>query len=165
MSARLVIAAAVVGLGLLVGAGAANFRAIGAAPGAGPAIFPALVAIGLVVSGILVGLEAWREARGRAAAAGDVAAQAGPAAFDWRGFLLVAAGLAAFVALVERAGFVLAASALFVLVARGFGSRRPVRSAAIGVVLAAVVYVVFTRGLGLPLPAGILEGVLAAPPR
>jgi putative tricarboxylic transport membrane protein len=40
------------------------------------------------------------------------------------------------------------------------GSRRLVRDIAIGVILATVLYIIFTRGLGLSLPAGILEGIV-----
>jgi len=43
---------------------------------------------------------------------------------------------------------------LFVLIARGFGSRRLLRDALIAVALAAVVFFVFTNGLGLKLPSG-----------
>jgi len=41
-----------------------------------------------------------------------------------------------------------------------FGSRRYLRDAAIGVILSAVIFLGFTRGLDLSLPAGILEGLL-----
>jgi putative tricarboxylic transport membrane protein len=41
-----------------------------------------------------------------------------------------------------------------VLIARGFGSRRPVRDLGIAVALSVVVFYVFTLGLGLSLPAG-----------
>ena len=40
------------------------------------------------------------------------------------------------------------------------GSRRLVRDIAIGIVMATVLYLVFSRGLGLSLPAGVLEGIV-----
>jgi len=43
---------------------------------------------------------------------------------------------------------------LFVLIARGFGSRRLVRDAIIAVVLSTVVFFIFTLALGLSLPKG-----------
>ena len=46
------------------------------------------------------------------------------------------------------AGFIIASTVLFVLVARGFGSRRLVRDASSRVVLATVVFFIFTLGLG-----------------
>jgi putative tricarboxylic transport membrane protein len=62
--------------------------------------------------------------------------------------------------LVQRAGFVVAAAALFFCVARGFGSTRPVRDAALGVVLGLAVYLFFVRFLNVSLPAGWLAPVL-----
>ena len=44
------------------------------------------------------------------------------------------------------------------LVARGFGSRRPVRDAIIAVVLAIVVFFIFTLALGSSLPKGPFGG-------
>ena len=49
---------------------------------------------------------------------------------------------------------------LFVAVAYALGSRRIVLNAAVGLVLCAVTYVAFTRGLGLVLPAGVLGDLL-----
>jgi putative tricarboxylic transport membrane protein len=60
---------------------------------------------------------------------------------------------------IEHIGFVLAATITFVLTTFGFGSRRWLLNAAIGLVLAVVSYIGFTRGLGLNLPAGLLEGL------
>jgi putative tricarboxylic transport membrane protein len=145
---RLVIAAALVGLGLLMGTEAAGFRAIGAAPASGPAIFPTLVASGLVTIGLLLGITEWRAAR-----AGATPPQR-EAPFDWRGVLLVGAGVVAFTLLIQPVGFVVAAAALFALVARGFGSRRLARDAVTGLALGAVAYAAFTKGLGLTLPGG-----------
>jgi putative tricarboxylic transport membrane protein len=64
----------------------------------------------------------------------------------------VAVGLAAFVLLLEPLGFIVAASILFFAAARALGAR-PL-AAAVGVVFAAAVYLAFTRGLDLALPAG-----------
>jgi putative tricarboxylic transport membrane protein len=51
------------------------------------------------------------------------------------------------------AGFTLASTMLFVMVARGFGSRRVAHDAIVGLVLAVVVFLFFTRGLNVSLPA------------
>jgi putative tricarboxylic transport membrane protein len=59
-----------------------------------------------------------------------------------------------FVAALDLAGFVIASTLLSVSVAAGFGSRRPLRDAAAALVLSVILYVTFTRGLGLALPAG-----------
>jgi hypothetical protein len=41
------------------------------------------------------------------------------------------------------------------------GSRRPIRDLCLGLVFSVVLYVIFTAGLGLRLPEGVLAGVLA----
>jgi putative tricarboxylic transport membrane protein len=53
-------------------------------------------------------------------------------------------------------GFVIAGTLLFVLAARGFGSRADVRNGIVGLIIAGITYAFFTYGLGLGLPAGIL---------
>ena len=117
----------------------------------GPGVIPYLVAGCLILLGLLFAAGALR---GSAAAAPP--AETG----DWRPLLVIGAGLIAQMLLMERAGFVIASAVLFVCVAHGFGSRRYLRDAAIAILLAAIVYVGFTRGLQLPLPPGPLAGIL-----
>lgn len=79
---------------------------------------------------------------------------------DWIAFGWVSAGIIAYGLLIEHAGFIISSTLLFVLVARGFNSRRWLLNAVVGLVLAFVVYAIFNFGLGLTLPAGILKGFL-----
>jgi putative tricarboxylic transport membrane protein len=79
---------------------------------------------------------------------------------DWRTIGLLALALIAYLLLIERAGFVIASAVLFVGAAYAMGSRRFVRDIVIGVLLALALYVLFNRGLGLDLPAGVLEGIV-----
>jgi putative tricarboxylic transport membrane protein len=79
---------------------------------------------------------------------------------DWMAFAWVSAGILGYGLLIEHAGFILSSTLLFVLVARGFGSRRWLLNAAVGVVLAIAVFAIFNYGLGLTLPAGVLKGLL-----
>jgi hypothetical protein len=58
------------------------------------------------------------------------------------------------VALIEWLGFAVASALLFGLAARAFGSGRPVRDLAVGLVLALVIQLGFTGGLGVALPRG-----------
>jgi putative tricarboxylic transport membrane protein len=110
-------------------------------------LFPALIATGLVILGVMLLAQAARrgfvnlpeEGRGRFNAP----------AFGW-----ISAGLIAQMALIAGIGFILAATLLYTCAARGFGSARPIRDAAVGLVLGAVVFVVFTYGLTLTLPWG-----------
>ncbi len=154
---EVLLAACVLALGVAYAAGA---WLLPEAPGyarIGPRHFPALVAAGLVITGTLLLIEAlvtgYRhlpgEARGR---------------YDWPAFLWVAGGLVAHMALIAGIGFVLAAALLFVCVARGFGSRRLLRDVLIGLLLNAVVYVLFTRLLTLSLPWGAWLPVLSTTP-
>ncbi len=58
-------------------------------------------------------------------------------------------------ALIEWVGFVVASALMFVIAARAFGSRRPAHDAIVGIALALVIYVAFTRGLGMSFPRGV----------
>jgi putative tricarboxylic transport membrane protein len=71
--------------------------------------------------------------------------------FGW-----IAGGLAVQMAIIGVIGFTLASTLLFAAVARGFGSRRLAHDAIVGFVLAAAVFLFFTRVLGLSLPASPL---------
>lgn len=66
----------------------------------------------------------------------------------------VIGGLAAYLATIYLAGFVVASTLLFTGVAAAFG-RRPGRAATIGLLFSAALFVAFTRGLGLQLPGGV----------
>lgn len=119
--------------------------------GIGPRFFPYVVGAGLAVCGALL---AWRAlAGGWRAMPEDEGVHAAP---DWRAFLLISAGIVVQMAVIGWAGFILAGIALFVLVARGFGSTRLVRDVVIAAVLVTAAYLVFTQLLALSLPAGWL---------
>jgi putative tricarboxylic transport membrane protein len=83
-----------------------------------------------------------------------------PDGLDTRGLAWMLLGLALNVALIGIAGFIIASTLLFVCTARAFGSRRILRDAAIGVVLALVSYVGFDRVLGYKIGSGLIEGLL-----
>jgi len=113
----------------------------------GPTAFPWLVAGGLLLIGLALAVKGWRQ---RAA---------GPP-LDWPAVLLLAAGLLQQILLLTWAGFVPTAALLFAAVATAFGRRRPLVDLAIGLGLALLAFLVFTRLLGLTLPAGFLAGWL-----
>ena len=62
--------------------------------------------------------------------------------------------------LIDWLGFVFAATAQFVLVAAGFGSRRPGRDLLIGLAVTLSAFLAFDKLLGVNIGAGILEGIL-----
>ena len=119
----------------------------------GPRLFPYLIGIGLTLCGAVLGWQAlsggWRNVP---------LDQEGHDTPDWLAFAVISAGIVLHMIVIGWAGFILAALLLFVMVARGFGSRRPVRDVVIAVVLAVLVFALFTYGLGLNLPKGPFGG-------
>lgn len=77
-----------------------------------------------------------------------------------RAMLLMGAGLVANLALIEPAGFSIAATAQFVLVCAAFGSRNPARDLAIGAVLSLGAFFLFVEALGVNIGAGLIEGAI-----
>ncbi|WP_052351641.1 tripartite tricarboxylate transporter TctB family protein [Deinococcus pimensis] len=123
----------------------------------GPRFFPLLVSFGLLGVGAWLTVGALRGERAEPAAEEDADPDA---PINWRSVGWISLGVLAQVLLLDRAGFVVSSALLFWLGARGFHSDRPLRDLAVAVVLSVVVYVAFTRGLGLTLPPGVLRGVL-----
>ena len=146
------LAVAVLALGALIAAGAWLVPTPPPHVKVGPAIFPAAVAALMLVLG--AGLLA-------AALRGGWIPEAErdePVSYMQLGWVVL--GLAANVALIGTLGFTIASTVLFVCVARGFGSRRPWRDAAIAVVFAAIAYLCFDVALGIRIGAGPLGGVI-----
>lgn len=133
----------------------------------GPRIFPLIVGLGILGSGLGVAFGAWRSrsrARGPAPAAGATGGEEreGGAGTDWPTLLAVAGLLVAYIALFQPLGFVIASTALLLVGARVLGSRAPLRDLAAGLAVSLAAYVLFTRFLGLEVPAGPLEAPLRA---
>jgi putative tricarboxylic transport membrane protein len=153
---QLAIALAIVLLGLVVVWEARDIRVPPIHSRVGPRVFPYLVGSGLILVGVWLAVEA---ALGRAAAptsddAEDVDVTLPP---DWRALGLIGVGLVLYWFLIERAGFVVASALLFYLAAVGMGSRRFLRDAVLAFALSFLLYVLFTEGLNLRLPAGWLD--------
>lgn len=154
---ELLLALATVAFGLAVVWQTTMIRLTPAYSMVGPRVLPYIVGGGLVAIGIWVAVEA---VTGRGPSATDDSEDADPTLpTDRRALGLVAAALVAYLLLLEPAGFILASAVLFVGAASAMGSRRTPRDAAIGILLAAALYLTFTRGLGIRLPAGIFGGI------
>lgn len=80
--------------------------------------------------------------------------QAGIPRANLRALATIAVALVLEVVLIRPAGFVISAAILFVLVAHAFGSRRIVRDVLVGAALSALIFLLFSRGLGVVLPPG-----------
>jgi putative tricarboxylic transport membrane protein len=82
-------------------------------------------------------------------------------AADWHAVAWIGGGLATvMMVILVGGGFVLAMALLFAATARGFGRRALLVDLLIGVALALVVYLLFTKLLTLGLPQGPLERLL-----
>jgi putative tricarboxylic transport membrane protein len=104
--------------------------------------YPRLVLAGLMIFGIAALI---RISRSGASSAGETSYGVAPLA-------LVALGAVLHLLLAERAGFVIAATALFWCTARAFDDRHPVRDALAALTISLASYVLFARVLQLSLP-------------
>ena len=78
---------------------------------------------------------------------------------DFKTFGIVLASLFAYLLLIERAGFVVAASVTFFGITVAFGDKKHLKTGIFGTLFIFLVYLSFTRFLNVPLPAGILKGI------
>jgi putative tricarboxylic transport membrane protein len=150
--AEVALSLGVVALGAAIAAVTATLPSEGGYAGIGPNFIPAVVAAGIIALGVWLSAEAftggWRKAPEH------------PEAFQRNPFLWVSVGLFAHMVLIGWAGFVVAGTALFACVARGFGSRRVLRDVVVAVVLALAIYLFFVKLLNVNLPAGWLAPLL-----
>ena len=154
----IVLSLGVIGLGAAAAVVALNLPSGGGYSRIGPNVMPVVVSFGLILLGGVL-LFVCFTGGGRARTPDDPA-ERGEHAFLPSAFAWVSAALLAQMLLIHTAGFVIAAAALFALVARGFGSERWLRDAAIGVVLGLGVFLFFVRFLNVNLPAGWLQPIL-----
>jgi len=149
----LLVALGVLGLGAFFLRGATIIKVLPSYARVGPRFFPFSVALALLACGAVLAFMALRGQRGLPEDTEDADAEADT---DWRVLAIIGAALVLDLLLIKQAGFVLSSTVLFWGVAIGFGDRRPVRTILIGFALSLVVYLAFTKLLGLTLPAGIL---------
>ena len=123
----------------------------------GPRFFPTVVGAVLVVVSLWLAVDVLRGGSGEMEAAEDVDVSR---ASDWRTLAVLSAVFLGHALVLEPLGFPVAAALLFFGVAAALGSRRWARDAGVAVLLSVLVFVVFARGLGVGLPAGVLQGVV-----
>jgi putative tricarboxylic transport membrane protein len=152
----LALAAGVTALGLALLAGGVLVQGEAAYAGVGPRAFPLFVGAGLTLLGAVLMVALLRGAvlepeRGEDV---DASAPADHGAIAW-----IVAGLLLAVATLQPLGFPVAAALVFAAGARAFGSRRWIGNLAAGLVLGAVTWLLFARGLGVSLPGGLLDRI------
>jgi putative tricarboxylic transport membrane protein len=155
-AAELALAIGVVALGGLVLWKTGEIRITPMNARIGPRVIPYIVGSGLVIVGVWFVIEILL-GRGPQASAGEDGEDVDLSVpTDWRTIGIIGAALVAYLVLIERAGFIVASSVLFFGAAFGMGSRRILRDAAIAIVLSVAVFLIFTRGLSLRLPEGVI---------
>ncbi|MBE1548763.1 putative tricarboxylic transport membrane protein [Mycobacterium sp. OAS707] len=123
----------------------------------GPKIFPIAIGSVLIVLAVVLAIAIPRGSIGEADAGEDVDPNT-PG--DWRTVGLLVGLFVAVIVLVNPLGWVIAGTLLFAGAATILGNRHYVRNIVIGAALAVASFYAFYSGLGIPLPAGILDGIL-----
>jgi len=130
----------------------------------GPAFFPRLVALALLVLAVLLAFsaakslwEGWRSRPARRVVPDD-AASLHPTRLERVWLALAVAALAAYPWAIARSGFIATTIFLNVVLMRAVGERRWWMTALVSVVVGFATYAVFYYGLNMPLPEGSLFG-------
>jgi putative tricarboxylic transport membrane protein len=123
----------------------------------GPKAVPVLVGTLLVICAVLLARDVLAGGHGEAEAGEDIDLSHGS---DWRTLLLLAGAFLANAALIEAAGWVISGAVLFWGSAYALGSRHWIRDPLIAIAMSVASFYLFTLGLGITLPAGILTGIL-----
>jgi putative tricarboxylic transport membrane protein len=143
---QLALAGGILALAIAYGYGASGLPEETGYAGVGARFYPVLISIALMVVAVLLGYQSITGGfRG-------FEPEAAPER-SWAGGAYVSAGLLLHAVLITKIGFVLSGTLLFILVARGFGSRNLLRDFATGILLTLPVFWLFTRALDVSLPA------------
>lgn len=155
------ISVRILAVALLVGAAALAYQVTliregGGFTVVGPRVFPAVVVFVFFSMSVLLLLRTtlWPDV--------DMATHAAEedAATHWPSIGLTVLALVAYPLAMDRLGYIIGTALFVPLVARILGSHKLVRDVIIGVVLAVLIYVGFTRVLSIRLPAGLLAPLL-----
>lgn len=123
----------------------------------GPKTLPYIVSGLLLVCAVLLAINVLRGGQGEAEGGEDVDLSHSA---DWKTILPLVGAFVANILLIDWAGWVISGTVLFWGSAWALGSRHYVRDGLISVGLAVLTFYGFYLGLGIPLPAGLLEGIL-----
>lgn len=76
---------------------------------------------------------------------------------DYKSLAMVAGSMLTYPLLIERAGFVIATTFVFFGVSYAYGAKKLLKNLAISIIFSLIVYLAFSKGLNVGLPAGILK--------
>jgi putative tricarboxylic transport membrane protein len=123
----------------------------------GPKTMPFIVGTLLLACAVLLAVNVLRGGHGEAEGGEDVDLTHPT---DWRTVLPLLGAFLLNIAIIDTVGWVISGTLLFWGSVWALGSRRYVRDGIISVVMAVGTFYGFYLGLGIKLPAGLLEGVL-----
>ena len=123
----------------------------------GPKFFPMVIGVAALLLALILAVAIPRGSKGEADAGEDIDPEA---ASDWKTVGLLVGLFVAMILLVNPLGWVIMGTLFFGSAATILGSRHYVRNFVIGLALALASFYAFYSGLGIPLPAGILDGIL-----
>lgn len=123
----------------------------------GPKPVPIVLGVLLLVVAVLYAVDVARGGTGEAEEGEDVDVTS---PVDWRTVLLLIAAFVVNLATIEPLGWVISGTLLFWGSAFALGSRHHIRNAVIAVGLSLITFYAFAIGLGVNLPAGVLQGIL-----
>jgi putative tricarboxylic transport membrane protein len=152
------LVALVTGVGIFLLVQTSAIRVPATANVVGPRFFPYVVGTILVVAGTALAAGVWRGGSDAPEEGEDVDPSL---PIDWRTVGLLTGAFAGHIVLLEPLGFVLTEALLFTVSAWVLGVRgRRWLTPVVGLALALAAYLAFARGLGVALPAGVLDGML-----
>ena len=123
----------------------------------GPKALPFVIGAALIVVAVFYAVDVARGGTGEAEEGEDIDLST---SVDWRTIGLLMGAFALNAVLIEPLGWVISGALLFWGSAFALGNRHHVRGLAIGVALSLITFYAFAVGLGVNLPAGVLQGIL-----
>jgi putative tricarboxylic transport membrane protein len=148
-----VVSLALLGIGVVVLLDGLHQEASRSASGVGAGFLPKIVGVALI--GLSAALMV-QIARGRLGQPDESEGEVDVRRTRWVPLAVCVAAVLVFIVGVEFLGYVIVSSVVFWLTAWAVGARHILRTAVIGIALALVVYLAFTRLLDIALPAGVL---------
>lgn len=158
----LVLAVLVLAVAIYLTVGIRTMRVPESAESPGPTFFPTILAVACYALSIGVVVHYLRHPTAPEETEGveSVEQDAHRMFTDWRSLGLTMGAFLLFVLLLNPVGWILSAALMFWVIAFAMGSRSAVRDVAVALIVSCSIQVAFSAGLGLHLPAGVLEGVL-----